>query len=249
MSEIAVNESHLLEARGLVKSYRGRRVVNGVSFTVAPGEVVGLLGPNGAGKSTSFNMVMGLVRPDAGTVTLGNKNLTKLPLYKRARAGIGYLAQDPSVFRGLTVRQNFMAVLDRSKLSYKERKERVEEILSSYSLNHVADNYGLRLSGGERRRVEVARVLIPHPSHVLFDEPFAGIDPIAVKEIQNIIIELRQKGLGVLITDHNVRETLHICNRAYLITQGQIFMEGTPMEIASNVQAKKVYLGEEFRLD
>ncbi len=249
MSENAIDASNLLEARDLVKSYKGRRVVDGVSFKVKTGEVVGLLGPNGAGKSTSFNMVMGLVRPDAGTIMLGGKNLTKLPLYKRARAGIGYLAQDPSVFRGLTVRQNFMAVLERSKLSYKERLARVEEILSSYSLSHVGDNYGLRLSGGERRRVEVARVLIPHPSHVLFDEPFAGIDPIAVKEIQNIIMELRQKGLGVLITDHNVRETLHICNRAYLITEGRIFMEGTPAEIAGNVQARKVYLGEEFRLD
>jgi lipopolysaccharide export system ATP-binding protein len=237
-----------LRADSLQKSYRRRRVVDGVSFTVAPGEVVGLLGPNGAGKTTSFNMVMGLTRPDGGTIMLGDDDLSQLPLYKRARLGLGYLAQEPSVFRGLTVRENFRAVLERQGLARATCEKRVDDILREFDLGHVADNYGYRLSGGERRRLEVARVLIPAPSHVLFDEPFAGIDPIAVAEIQRIIGTLRQRGIGVLITDHNVRETLHICDRAYLIAEGRIFLEGTPAVLVDDVRARTIYLGAEFKL-
>jgi lipopolysaccharide export system ATP-binding protein len=246
---IARDGSRDLVAIGLEKSYRGRKVVDGVSFDVRPGEVVGLLGPNGAGKSTSFNMVVGLVRPDAGRVTLGGVDLTTLPMYRRARAGIGYLPQDASIFRRLTVRQNFLAVLEGQKLSKAERENRAEELLAEFGLTRVADSRGDTLSGGERRRCEIARSLIPAPSIILFDEPFAGVDPINVGEIQRQIADLKHRGLGVLITDHNVRETLGICDRAYIIAAGKILEVGTPQEIAASEKAREMYLGDKFRLD
>jgi len=239
---------NLLRATDLVKAYRRRRVVDGVSFEVAPGEVVGLLGPNGAGKTTSFNMVVGLTHPDSGHVVLGEHDLSRLPLYQRARLGIGYLPQEPSVFRHLTVRQNFMAILEYTEPNKKRREQRVDELVQEFNLEHVLNNSGDRLSGGERRRVEIARALIPTPSHLLFDEPFAGIDPIAVKEIQKIVAGLKNRGIGVLITDHNVRETLGIVDRAYIINEGTILEAGAPQIIANSELAKRVYLGEGFRL-
>ena len=242
-------EGRTLAAAGLEKSYRGRKVVDGVSFEVRQGEVVGLLGPNGAGKSTSFNMVVGMVRPDAGRVTLGGVDLTTLPMYRRARAGIGYLPQDASIFRRLTVRQNFLAVLEGLPLSKEARAARTEELLAEFGLGKVADSRGDTLSGGERRRCEIARSLIPGPSIILFDEPFAGVDPINVGEIQRQIADLKRRGLGVLITDHNVRETLGICDRAYIIAAGKILEVGTPSEIAGSEKARAVYLGDKFRLD
>ena len=246
---LARDESRTLAATGLEKSYRGRKVVDGVSFVVRPGEVVGLLGPNGAGKSTSFNMVVGMVRPDAGQVTLGGVDLTTLPMYRRARAGIGYLPQDASIFRRLTVRENFLDILEGQPLGAAERKARAAELLAEFGLEKVADSRGDTLSGGERRRCEIARSLIPGPSIILFDEPFAGVDPINVGEIQRQIADLKRRGLGVLITDHNVRETLGICDRAYIIAAGQILEVGTPQEIAASEKARAMYLGDKFRLD
>lgn len=238
-----------LRAEGLIKTYRGRRVVDDVSMEVHRGEVVGLLGPNGAGKSTTFNMMVGMVRPDAGSVGLGERDLTTLPMYRRARAGIGYLPQDASIFRKLTVRQNFLAVLEGMKLTRREREERCGELIREFGLEKVADSLGETLSGGERRRCEIARSLIPGPSFILFDEPFAGVDPINVAEIQRQIADLRRRGLGVLITDHNVRETLGICDRAYIIASGKILEVGTPEEVASSERARALYLGEKFRLE
>lgn len=237
-----------LRATGLAKSYRRRRVVDGVSFHVAPGEVVGLLGPNGAGKSTSFNMVVGITQPDEGRITLGEHSLEKLPLHRRARLGLGYLPQEPSVFRGLSIWHNFMAVMEVVEPDRKKRVPRAEALLEEFSLGHVRNNMGARLSGGERRRTEIARALIPQPTFLLFDEPFAGIDPIAVKEIQRIVVGLKNRGIGVLITDHNVRETLGIVDRAYIINAGTILVAGTPQEIASSEVARRVYLGEGFAL-
>ncbi len=239
----------LLVAEGLVKSYRGRRVVDGVSFHVAPGEVVGLLGPNGAGKTTSFNMVVGLVVPDAGSVRLGDVDLTDLPMHRRARLGVGYLPQEASIFRKLTVRRNFTGVLEALGVRKHERDARAQELLAEYRLEKVADSLGEQLSGGERRRAEVARSLLSNPKYILFDEPFAGVDPIAVGELQRLIGGLRDRGIGVLITDHNVREALGICNRAYILSSGSILETGTPAEIASSPKARAVYLGEKFRLD
>jgi lipopolysaccharide export system ATP-binding protein len=238
-----------LRAEGLVKSYRGRRVVDGVSFHVAPGEVVGLLGPNGAGKTTSFNMVVGLVVPEAGTVRLGDLDLTRLPMHRRARLGVGYLPQEASIFRKLTVRQNFTAVLEALGVPRAERARRAEVLLAEYRLENVAESLGDQLSGGERRRAEVARSLLSDPKHILFDEPFAGVDPIAVGELQRLIGGLRDRGIGVLITDHNVREALGICGRAYILSSGRILEAGTPAEIASSERARAVYLGDRFRLD
>ncbi|AKU92234.1 LPS export ABC transporter ATP-binding protein [Vulgatibacter incomptus] len=238
-----------LRAEGLVKIYRGRRVVDGVNLEVRPGEVVGLLGPNGAGKSTSFNMVVGMVRPDAGQVNLGDHDVTHLPMFRRARAGIGYLPQEASIFRKLTVRENFLAVLEGQSLSRAERQERCEELLREFGLEKVADTRGESLSGGERRRCEIARSLIPRPTYILFDEPFAGVDPINVGEIQRQVADLKGRGLGVLITDHNVRETLGICDRAYIIASGRILEEGTPAQVASSERARSLYLGDKFRLD
>jgi lipopolysaccharide export system ATP-binding protein len=245
----AANGEALLQAEGLAKSYRGRRVVDGVSFHVAPGEVVGLLGPNGAGKTTSFNMVVGLVVPDGGRVLLGDENLTKLPMHRRARLGVGYLPQEASIFRKLTVRENFVGVLEALGVGRAERNRRADALLAEYRLEKVADSLGEQLSGGERRRAEVARSLLSNPKFILFDEPFAGVDPIAVGELQRLIGSLRDRGIGVLITDHNVREALGICGRAYILSSGRILEAGTPAEIAASPKARAVYLGEKFRLD
>ena len=238
-----------LFAEGLQKSFRKRQVVRGVTFTVSQGEVVGLLGPNGAGKTTSFNMVVGLVTPDGGRVRLEQEDLTHLPMHRRARRGLGYLPQEASIFRKLTVRQNFLAVLELQKgLDRKAREAKAQELIDEFGLGHVADSLGETLSGGERRRAEIARSLIPNPRFILFDEPFAGVDPINVGDLQKQIALLKQRGLGVLITDHNVQDTLGICDRAYIIAQGQILEEGTPAAIAESPRARAVYLGERFRL-
>ncbi|WP_375756562.1 LPS export ABC transporter ATP-binding protein [Corallococcus exercitus] len=238
-----------LYAEGLQKSFRRRQVVRDVSFNVAPGEVVGLLGPNGAGKTTSFNMVVGLVTPDAGRVRVGDEDLTHLPMHRRARRGVGYLPQEASVFRKLTVRENFLAVLELQKgLTAQDRQKRADTLLEEFGLSHVAESWGETLSGGERRRAEIARSLIPAPRFILFDEPFAGVDPINVGDLQRQIHLLRERGLGILITDHNVQDTLGICDRAYIIAQGQILEEGTPAQIAGSARARAVYLGDRFRL-
>ena len=238
-----------LRAEGLVKSYRRRRVVDGVRLEVAPGEVVGLLGPNGAGKTTTFNMVVGLVPAEAGRVWLGGAELTGMPIHKRARAGLGYLPQEPSIFRRLTVRQNFLAVLELSPtLDRAAREARAQGLLEEFGLVTVAESLGEQLSGGERRRAEIARSLIPAPRFMLFDEPFAGVDPINVGDLQRQIVRLKERGLGVLITDHNVQDTLRIVDRAYLIAQGQVIEEGTPRALAESQRARAVYLGERFRL-
>jgi lipopolysaccharide export system ATP-binding protein len=238
-----------LEAKGLVKAYRKRRVVDGVSFAVRPGEVVGLLGPNGAGKTTSFSMVVGLVQPDAGSVSLGGQELSGLPMHRRARAGLGYLPQEASIFRKLTVRENLLAVLELDGgLSKAQREAQAAASIAEFGLEKVADAAGETLSGGERRRAEIARSLLPKPRFMLFDEPFAGVDPINVAELQKEIARLKDRGLGVLITDHNVRDTLRICDRAYILAAGQILEEGTPDAIAASPRARSVYLGESFQL-
>ena len=242
--------SSQLLVEGLVKTYRRRRVLDGVHFEVREGEVVGLLGPNGAGKTTSFNLVVGMVRPDGGNVVLDDDDLTHLPMHKRARRGIGYLPQEPSIFRKLTVRQNFIAVLELNRsLTRTSREERAAALIEEFGLAHVADSLGETLSGGERRRAEIARSLIPGPRFMLFDEPFAGVDPINVGDLQRQIRLLRERGLGILITDHNVRDTLRICDRAYIIAQGRILESGTPLEIARSERARSVYLGDRFQLD
>ncbi len=239
-----------LRAEGLFKSFRGRAVVQDVSVRVAPGEVVGLLGPNGAGKTTTFRMVAGLIEPDRGTVRLGDGDLTGLPLHRRARLGLGYLPQEASVFRRLTVRDNLLVALEGlGGLSKAERLARAAALISEFKLDKVADALGETLSGGERRRVEIARSLVPSPSCILFDEPFAGVDPIAVGDLQKQIADLRHRGIGVLITDHSVRETLGICDRAYILSGGRILEEGSPAEIAASARARATYLGEAFRLD
>jgi lipopolysaccharide export system ATP-binding protein len=239
----------LLVARGLCKSYRGRRVVDGVSFDVRPGEVVGLLGPNGAGKTTSFHCVVGLVEPDEGTVELCGEDLSGMPLHRRARLGLGYLPQEPSVFRALTVRENLLVVLEGLPLSRRERLERAAAQLVEFGLERVADAKGETLSGGERRRAEIARLLLLSPKLLLFDEPFAGVDPIAVGELQRLIAKLRASGLGILITDHAVRETLTTCDRAVLLVEGRLLESGTPRELAASERARSLYLGERFKLD
>ena len=238
----------MLEAKGLVKLYKGRKVVNSLSLIVDRGDVVGLLGPNGAGKTTTFYMAVGLIRPDKGTVFLNGKNITELPMYMRARMGISYLPQEPSVFRKLTVRENIMSILETIDLEDKEREERLESLLSELNISHLADNKAYTLSGGERRRVEITRALVTSPSFMLLDEPFAGIDPIAVTEIQNIIAKLKKKNIGILITDHSVQETLAITDRAYIINEGKILISGTPKEIAHSPKARAIYLGEKFKL-
>ncbi len=244
-----MSEAPLLRAEALVKSYGGRRVVDRVSFEVGPGEVVGLLGPNGAGKTTSFNMVVGLVVPEGGRVLLGEHDLTRLPMHKRAKLGLGYLPQEASIFRKLTVRQNFTGILEALGKPRKEREERAAALLAEFHLEKVADSLGEQLSGGERRRAEVARSLLSNPRYILFDEPFAGVDPIAVGDLQRLIGGLRERGIGVLITDHAVREALGICGRAYILSAGTILETGTPAEIAASAKARAVYLGEKFRLD
>lgn len=238
-----------LEARELVKSYRARRVVDRVSLVVNPGEVVGLLGPNGAGKSTSFNILVGLVRPENGVVRLAGVELTRHPIHVRARLGLGYLPQDASVFRRLTVEDNLLAVLElRRDLDEGARRARASALIEELELGHVARSLGEQLSGGERRRLEIARCLAMEPKIVLLDEPFAGIDPIAVAELQGLIGRLEARGLGVLITDHNVRETLGICTRAYILASGRVLEHGTREEIAASASARSVYLGESFSL-
>jgi len=237
-----------LRAEGLTKSFVGRRVVDDVTIEVHPGEVVGLLGPNGAGKTTSFHMIVGLTRPDAGRVFLGDLDVTALPMYERARRGIGYLPQEPSIFRKLTVEQNILAILETLDLTAAERTERLRQLLDELGIAKVAKSKALALSGGERRRLEITRALVISPVFMLLDEPFAGIDPIAVVDIQGIVSQLKRRGIGVLITDHNVRETLGICDRAYIVNEGTVLEEGTPTQIADSPRARQIYLGEAFRL-
>ena len=238
-----------LSAVGLAKQYRRRTVVKDVSLALRSGEVVGLLGPNGAGKTTCFYMIAGLVKADGGSIKLDTTEITTLPMHKRARLGLGYLAQEPSVFQKLSVKQNIMAVLEtRSELRREQRQEICLRLLQDFSISHLADNLAISLSGGERRRLEIARALAMEPRFVLLDEPFAGIDPISVKDIQNIIQELASRNIGVLITDHNVRETLGICERAYIISDGALLAQGEPQQILANEDVRSVYLGEEFRL-
>jgi len=238
----------LLRAEGLTKSFVGRRVVDDVTIEVRAGEVVGLLGPNGAGKTTSFHMIVGLTRPDAGRVLLDGTDVTRLPMYERARRGIGYLPQEASIFRKLSVEQNIMAVLETLDLSAADRAERLRQLLDELGIAKLAKSKALALSGGERRRLEITRALVISPSFMLLDEPFAGIDPIAVVDIQGIVSQLKRRGIGVLITDHNVRETLGICDRAYIVNEGTVLEEGTPTQIAESPRARHIYLGEKFRL-
>ncbi len=240
--------TNALVAENLRKVYRGRAVVNNVSIAVRPGEIVGLLGPNGAGKTTTFYMIVGLERPDAGRIRLGEQDITRLPMYKRSRAGMGYLPQEPSVFRNLTVEQNILAILQYVKMTDDERQARLEELIEEFHLSSVRRSKGYVLSGGERRRTEIARSLTTNPKIMLLDEPFAGIDPIAVDDLQQQVLRLRDKGIGVLITDHNVRETLSIVDRAYIISEGQIFRAGSPQELTDDAEVRRVYLGEKFRL-
>lgn len=238
-----------LKARGLQKSYKGRQVVADVSLTVKTGQIVGLLGPNGAGKTTSFYMIVGLVQRDAGSITIDDQDISHQPMHVRARSGIGYLPQEASIFRRLSVANNIMAVLEtRKNLSAVEREEKMEQLLEEFNITHIRDSQGMSLSGGERRRVEIARALAADPRFILLDEPFAGVDPISVLDIKKIILHLRDRGLGVLITDHNVRETLDVCERAYIVSHGHRIAAGTPAEILANEQVKKVYLGEQFSL-
>lgn len=237
-----------LEAMELVKSYTGRTVVRNVGFSVTSGQVVGLLGPNGAGKTTSFYMVVGLVRPDGGRVLLDGKEITSLPMHARARKGVGYLPQEPSVFRKMTVEENLLAVLENTRLTSAQRRESLSNLLEDFNIRHVARQQGYTLSGGERRRVEVARALALNPVFLLLDEPFAGVDPLAVADIQEIIRKLKNRGLGILITDHNVRETLGICDLGYILSDGMILEYGTPEHIAQSARAREAYLGENFRL-
>jgi lipopolysaccharide export system ATP-binding protein len=238
----------VLRARELRKVYGGRAVVHGVTLDIRPGEVVGLLGPNGAGKTTTFYMVVGLVPPDGGKVFLGPEDITELPMYLRAQRGISYLPQEPSVFRRLSVEDNLRAIFETLDLSHAEQERRIERLLEDFKLGHLRRSQGYMLSGGERRRVEIARALVISPSFILLDEPFAGIDPIAVLDIQGIIRHLKEMGIGVLITDHNVRETLKITSRAYIINNGEILRAGSPEELSTDPQVRKIYLGEEFRL-
>lgn len=238
----------LLQVQDIAKSYKKRQVVGGVSFDVTSGQVVGLLGPNGAGKTTSFYMVVGLVQPDRGKILLDGDEITKDPMYRRARVGLSYLAQEPSIFRKLSVEENVIVALEAHGYSGGERAQRLEEILNDLRITHIRKSYGYALSGGERRRVEIARALAGSPKFLLLDEPFAGIDPIAVADIQGIIRDLKDKGIGVLITDHNVRETLGICDFAYILKDGKIQVSGTSDEIANSELARKFYLGENFRL-
>jgi len=238
----------ILRAEHLLKIYKGRSVVNDISVQVSQGEIVGLLGPNGAGKTTSFYMIVGLIQPNSGKIFLEDQDITGLPMYKRAKLGIGYLAQEASVFRKLSVEENILAVLEMTTLSKTQQKEKMESLLEEFSLTHVRKNLGMVLSGGERRRTEIARALAVDPKFVLLDEPFAGVDPIAVEEIQTIVAKLKTKNIGILITDHNVNETLSITDRAYLMFEGRLLKAGTAEELAADEQVRKVYLGSQFEL-
>jgi lipopolysaccharide export system ATP-binding protein len=238
----------VLSTVDLTKAYKGRKVVDGISLRIDQGEVVGLLGPNGAGKTTSFYIIVGLVRPDAGRVVLDGNDITGLPMYLRARAGISYLPQEPSIFRKLTVEENIMAVLETLPMTAHQRRERLEELLEELGLQPVRRSHGYLLSGGERRRVEIARSLVISPSFILLDEPFSGIDPLTVIDIQNIILQLKNSGIGILLTDHNVRETLQVTDRAYIMSGGTIFRAGTPQVLGADADVKRIYLGDNFRL-
>ncbi|MCM2282933.1 MAG: LPS export ABC transporter ATP-binding protein [Bdellovibrionaceae bacterium] len=237
-----------LHVRDIAKTFKGRRVVNQVSFDIEAGQVVGLLGPNGAGKTTSFYMVVGLVSPDEGDILLNDLSIRNMPMFQRARVGLSYLPQEASIFRRLTVSENIIVALEAHGISGSAKEERLEHLLDDFSVRHIRDSYGYALSGGERRRVEIARALAGDPKFILLDEPFAGIDPIAVADIQNIILELKKRGIGVLITDHNVRETLGICDFAYIMKDGQVQVSGPSMEVANSELARKFYLGENFKL-
>jgi len=237
-----------LIASGLAKTFRGRKVVDDVDVRIGGGEIVGLLGPNGAGKTTSFYLILGLIVADGGRVSLDGRDITSLPMYRRARRGVGYLPQEPSVFRKMTVQENILSVLELRGMPSGEARDRCAGLMAEFGLTRVARTFGFALSGGERRRVEIARALAGEPRYMLLDEPFAGIDPIAVSELQQIVVRLKTLGLGVLITDHNVRETLQITDRAYIISQGRIFRHGTPSELAADAEVRRVYLGENFRL-
>ncbi|HRJ30619.1 MAG TPA: LPS export ABC transporter ATP-binding protein [Cyclobacteriaceae bacterium] len=243
-----MTKQRILRAENLVKKYKSRTVVDHVSVQVAQGEIVGLLGPNGAGKTTSFYMIVGLIKPNEGKIFLDQEDITALPMYQRARKGIGYLAQEASVFRKLTVEENIMSVLEMRPSTKQQRMEKVDELINEFSLHKVRKNLGMSLSGGERRRTEIARALAVDPNFVLLDEPFAGVDPIAVEEIQSIVAKLKRKNIGILITDHNVDETLSITDRAYLMVDGKLFKSGTAEDLASDPQVRKVYLGQNFEL-
>ena len=248
MSETATNGLHQLTARGLRKTYRGRAVVAGIDLDLHQGEVVGLLGTNGAGKATSFYCIVGFIRPDKGQIHLDGEDISRLPMYKRARKGIGYLPQESSIFRKLTVEQNILAIGETLRLSREERQQRCDKLIELMGVGHIRKSFGYELSGGERRRVEIARALVTEPKFMLLDEPFAGIDPIAVADLQSAVAQLKQEGLGILITDHNVRETLTITDRAYILFEGRIEMSGSAAEIVESDKAKAIYLGEKFRL-
>ncbi|UZH54745.1 LPS export ABC transporter ATP-binding protein [Salinimicrobium tongyeongense] len=237
-----------LYAENLVKSYKGREVVKGISLEVNQGEIVGLLGPNGAGKTTSFYMIVGLIKPNGGRIFLDRENITKFPMYKRAQYGIGYLAQEASVFRKLSIEDNIMSVLELTRLSKKERQMKMESLIEEFGLGHIRKNRGDLLSGGERRRTEIARALATDPHFILLDEPFAGVDPVAVEDIQRIVAQLKNKNIGILITDHNVQETLAITDRTYLMFEGRILKAGVPEELAEDEMVRKVYLGQNFEL-
>jgi len=238
----------LLETKGLKKSYAGKRVVDGINLTVGRSEIVGLLGPNGAGKTTTFYMIVGVIKPEEGSIIFDHQDITNLPIHRRSRFGIGYLSQDSSVFRKLTVKENILAILETLEISPKERKKRLEELLDELKISHLSNQKAYSLSGGERRRLEITRALVTKPSFILLDEPFSGIDPIVVADAQEIIRELRNKGLGILLTDHNVRETLSITDRAYLIAEGRILISGSAADLINNPTAREIYLGEKFRM-
>ena len=242
-------EHNTLSCKDLVKIYKKRAVVNKASIQVSKGNIVGLLGPNGAGKTTTFYMITGMIRPDSGNVYLDGKDITKVPMYQRARMGIGYLPQEASIFRRLTVEQNLMAILEMMNIDAKEKKEKCEKLLEELSITHIRKSLGVQLSGGERRRTEIARSLTADPDFILLDEPFAGVDPIAVEDIMNIVANLKERGIGVLITDHNVHETLSIVDNAYILIDGTIFKQGNAKELSEDEEIRKLYLGEKFRLD
>lgn len=245
---MAAEETYLIQTEKLVKAYKGRKVVKDVEVNVRPGEIVGLLGPNGAGKTTSFYMIVGLVRPSSGKVFFNGKNVTSVPMYKRARMGMGYLSQEPSIFRKLTVKENVLSILETLPISGKERKKRLNFLLEELKISHLAEQRAYTLSGGERRRLEITRALVTNPSIILLDEPFSGVDPLAVNDVQDIVRNLKEKGLGVLITDHNVRETLAVVDRAYLLCEGKVLREGNSDFLVNDEVSRELYLGPRFSM-